>query len=166
MEQREIDEGSPNWVRYTLEKESTPPEYSDVNEYLPSSPFTEPKWTVGNGWLKYHASGDCGGQVLIAESPKPGMFDSERYSWDFFCSKCGRKVSWRQILYLNRDWYSLQFSNGHLKYKFLKFFKRLNLLPEYVIEAGPLPNSEEVREAIRKSYYKGEAEKRLYSAYD
>lgn len=121
---------------------------------MPSDRCTDeiPQKHNRNGWKKYHARMDCGGEtVWFIENPWQAGGP-----WSLYCAKCGRAVDEDEVLFINSSWY-YEFEEDH---GMLRLFDRLHLAPDRVLELGPDPRGEELIEAIAKQNEANERRKR------
>lgn len=161
LEAADCADVSPTEIARKL-RAQTQPEWADEDEYYePREMYEEPMWHRMNGWKKWHAERDCGREtVYIIEDALADSMTSQRFAWQLYCARCGA-VAWDEVLYLHRDWYSEQFHSDRLPWKMLKPFDNLWLHHERLLEVGGVPDDEQVRDLLRRSYYESEAQDRM-----
>ncbi|WP_135306336.1 hypothetical protein [Haloarcula amylovorans] len=116
-------------------------------DYRSSAVYESPRRTVGNHWMKFHATRDCGtGKVYYIESTTRGTA-SEKYGFDLRCWDCGHRVDEDEVLFIGGDWYGQE---GILAYG--DTADKLNLPADRVLDLGPDPDREELLHALELTH--------------
>lgn len=114
--------------------------------------YEPPRRTLEHGWRKFHATRDCGrAKVNYVEQTthRPG---GEKWEFDLYCWECGHRVDEDEILFIGGQWYT---ENGWQTYG--KGIERLYIPPARVLELGPDPDRDELRNALELGRIEREA---------
>lgn len=126
--------------------------YSEYDEdYRSSAVYTQPRRERFNDWRKYHATHDCGKEVVFVESTGDSL-TSERYEYDLFCTACKYRVDEDDVLFIGGEWFEHE---GWKHYG--RPLSDLRLPPERVLSLGTDPNETEVIEALNITRIEREA---------
>lgn len=128
--------------------------YEDRNVDLRSSEVYEPpRRTISNRWVKFHADPkrDCGSRnVHFIETQRNAI--GEKYEYDLYCANCRQRVNEENVLFIGGEWYA---DKGWEAYQ--RPVEDIHMPSERVVELGPNPSEEELRDALEVTRIEGEA---------
>lgn len=118
--------------------------YDDRHEDWPSEAvFEPPRRTLANGWMKFHATRDCGARKVAFVEHTSHRPTDEKWAYSLRCWECGHRIDESEVLFLGGNWYS---QHGWRTYG--RSLEKLHLPPERVCELGPDPDQDELRHAL------------------
>jgi len=127
--------------------------YDERDESWPSAAvFEPPRRTLGNNWMKFHATRDCGAQKVALIENTNHRPTNEKYEFCLRCWECGHRVDETEVLFVGGQWYS---EHGWKEYG--KAIENLWIPPERVVELGPDPEQDELVKALNLSRIEQEA---------
>lgn len=105
--------------------------------------YTEPRRTLANGWMKFHAVRDCGARKVYYVEETNSRPTSETYEYALRCWDCGHRVDEDDVLFIGGEWFD---QHGWLAYG--NTTDKLNLPADRVLDLGPDPDREELVDAL------------------
>lgn len=105
--------------------------------------YAPPRRTRANGWVKFHAHRDCGEQNVRFVEHTSWYTSSERHEYRLYCFSCRYKVDEHHVLFIGGDWWS---EHGWRTYG--RPLDDLYIPPERVLELGPDPDEDELKDAL------------------
>lgn len=127
--------------------------YDERDEDWPSAEvFEEPRRTLGNYWMKFHAARDCGARKVAYVENTNHRPTSEKYEYSLRCWQCGHRVDEDEVLFVGGEWFN---QVGWLEYG--NTIEDLWMPPERVVELGPDPGQDELVKALNLSRIEREA---------
>lgn len=105
--------------------------------------FAQPRRTLINGWLKFHADRQCGNnrlRYIEANSHKPA---ADRFEFKIHCAQCGYEVPEEEVLFIGGEWFR------EVGWKAIqKPLENLHLPEDRVLELGPDPDRDMLIDAL------------------
>jgi hypothetical protein len=118
--------------------------YDERDEDWPSAAvFEPPRRTLGNYWVKFHATRDCGAQKVALVENTSHRPTSEKHEYSLRCWDCGHRIDETEVLFVGGDWFS-----QHGWQYFGRLVDDLWLPRKRVLELGPDPDRDELVRAL------------------
>jgi hypothetical protein len=105
--------------------------------------YAPPRRTRANGWVKFHATHDCGKQNVRFIEHTSWYTSSERHEYRLYCGSCRHRVDEADVLFIGGDWYQ---EWGWRTYG--RGLDDLFIPPERVLELGPDPDEGALKQVL------------------